>query len=143
MKNKANINVKDKEKNTLSYYLINSFKENKPEVFDAKLKVLEKNGLIVNQLQNSKNTLIHIATQKNNLALLQRLSTFKIDVNAINKENLSALQIAVMKGKNYKIIKYLLSIGADKNVKTDFNESIYDLASENELLKKYNLNFLK
>ena len=143
LKNKANINVKDKEKNTLSYYLINSFKENKPEVFDAKLKVLEKNGLIINQLQNSKNTLLHIATQKNNLALLQRLSTFKIDVNAINKENLSALQIAVMKGKNYKIIKYLLSIGADKNVKTDFNESIYDLASENELLKKYNLNFLK
>ena len=143
LKNNADVNVKDKDGNTLSYYLINNFKVNKPEVFETKLKVLEKNGLVINQLQNSENTLLHIATQRNNLALLKRLASFKIDVNAINKENLSALQIAVMKAKDDKIIKYLLSIGADKNVKTDFDETIYDLASENELLKKHNLNFLK
>ena len=143
LKNNADVNVKDKDGNTLSYYLINNFKVNNPEVFETKLKVLEKNGLVINQLQNSENTLLHIATQRNNLALLKRLASFKIDVNAINKENLSALQIAVMKAKDDKIIKYLLSIGADKNVKTDFDETIYDLASENELLKKHNLNFLK
>lgn len=139
----ANINTIDKDGNTLSYYLMNSFNANKPAVFESKLKVLEKNGLVVNSLQNSENTLLHIATQRNDLPLIKRVSAFKIDVNAINKENLSALQIAVMKAKDDTIIKYLISIGANKNVKTDFDESIYDLASENELLKKTNINFLK
>ena len=143
LKKGADINTVDKEGNTLSYYLIKNFKANKPEIFEAKLKVLTKNGLVVNQLQNSGNTLLHIATLENNLPLLKELAVFKIDVNAINKESLSALQIAVMKAKNTEIIKYLLSIGADKNIKTDFDESLFDLASENELLKKQQINFLK
>jgi ankyrin repeat protein len=76
---------------------------------------------------------------------LKRLSSFDIDLNIKNDAGLSALQIAVMKAKNDKIIKYLLSIGADKNVKTNFNETVFDLASENELLQKSNTNisFLK
>ncbi|TXD49080.1 ankyrin repeat domain-containing protein [Polaribacter sp. IC073] len=139
----AAIHTVDKDDNTLSYYLINSFRASKPAIFESKLKVLEKNGLVINQLQNSENTLLHIATERNNLPLLKRLAVFKINVNALNKENLSALQIAVMKAKDDKIIKYLLSINADKNVKTAFDESIFDLASENELLKKHNINFLK
>ena len=53
------------------------------------------------------------------------------------------MQIAVLGAKDVKIIKYLMQMGADKNIKTDFDESIFDLASENELLKKYNINFLK
>lgn len=143
LENGADIHAVDKENNTLSYYLINNYKANKPELFESKLKVLEKNGLVINQLQNEDNTLIHLATSENNLALLQRLSTFNIDVNAKNKEGLSALQIAVLKATDDQIIRYLLSIGADKNVKTDFNETLFDLASENELLKTQNINFLK
>ncbi|WP_299667574.1 ankyrin repeat domain-containing protein [uncultured Polaribacter sp.] len=136
----ADINTKDKDGNTLSYYAINNFKPNNTERFEAKLKLLQENGLVINELQNSENTLLHIATQKNNLALLKRLSTFNIDVNAINKENLSALQIAAMTAKDDKIMKYLLNIGADKSVKTDFDETVYDLASENELLQKQSIN---
>ena len=143
LKKGADINTIDIDGNSLSYYLMNNFKANKPEVFDAKLNLLVKNGLVVNKLQNSGNTLLHIATLENNLPLLKKLAAFKIDVNALNKENLSALQIAVMKAKNTETIKYLLSIGANKNVKTDFDESIFDLASENELLTKQNINFLK
>ncbi|QVY66794.1 ankyrin repeat domain-containing protein [Polaribacter sp. Q13] len=139
----ADINTTDKDGNTLSYYLLNNFKVNKPEIFDAKLNLLEKNGLVLNQLQNSGNTLLHIAAQENNLPLLKKLAPFNIDVNTLNKENLSALQIAIMKAKNTETIKYLLSIGANKNVKTDFDESIFDLASENELLNTQNINFLK
>lgn len=143
LENNADINIIDKEGNTLSFYLINTFRANNASIFNTKLKVLTKNGLVINKLQNSENTLLHIATQRQNLPLLKKLASFKIDVNALNKEDLSALQIAVMKAKDSKIIKYLLSIGADKNVKTTFNESIFDLASENELLKKQNINFLK
>jgi len=142
LKEGANINTKDKEQNTLSYYLIENFSEKKPEIFETKLKALEKNGLIVNQLQNSGNTLLQLAVQRNNLQLLKRLSTFNIDVNIKNNQGLSALQIAAMKAKDDEIIKYLISIGADKNVKTTFDESIFDLVSENELLKSQNSNFL-
>ncbi|WP_299012296.1 ankyrin repeat domain-containing protein [uncultured Polaribacter sp.] len=143
--NNANINTVDKKGNTLSYYLINNFKSKNTTAFEAKLKLLEKNGLVVNKPQNAGNTLLHIAVERNNLALLKRLASFKIDVNAKNKQGLTALQIAAMKANDTAIINYLLSIGADKNVKTDFDETVYDLASENELLQKQNINisFLK
>ena len=136
----ANINTKDADGNTLSYYLINIFKTVE---FEDKLSILEKNGLVINKLQHSKNTLLHIAVTKDNLALLKRLNSFNIDVNAKNKDQLSALQIAAMKTRNVEILEYLLTIGAHKNIKTAFNETIYDLASENELLINNNINFLK
>jgi len=70
---------------------------------------------------------------------------YNIDVNAKNGQGYTALHIASMKAKNDDILKYLLSKGADHSIKTDFEESAYDLAIENELLKKNNteLNFLK
>ncbi len=141
----ADVNTKDNDNNTLSYYLINNFKTTEQKLFEDKLKVLEENGLIVNQVQKSKNTLLHIATERNNLALLKRLASFNIDVNSKNKDGLTALQIGAMKAKDIKIIKYLISVGANKNIKTDFDESVYDLASENEILKnkEVNISFLK
>jgi len=136
----ANINTEDADGNTLSYYLINIFKTTE---FEDKLSILEKNGLVMNKLQYSKNTLLHIAAAQDNLALLKRLNSFNIDINAENKDQLSALQIAAMETKSIKILEYLLSIGAHKNIKTAFNETIYDLALENEFLKNSNINFLK
>ena len=48
-----------------------------------------------------------------------------------------------MKTRSVEILEYLLTIGAHKNIKTAFNETIFDLASENELLKNNDINFLK
>ena len=39
-----------------------------------------------------------------------------------------------MKAKNSFITEILIEAGADKNILTDFGESPYDLASENEIL---------
>lgn len=141
----ADINTIDKEGNTLAYYVLNNFNSENTNAFEKKLALLQKKGLVINTNQNNNNTLLHIATERNNLALLKRLAVFTIDVNAKNNDGLTALQIAAMKGKDAKIIKYLLSIGADKKVKTDFDETVYDLASENEILKKQSINisFLK
>jgi len=50
-----------------------------------------------------------------------------------------------MKAEDSQIMKYLISKGADIKINTDFEETVFDLASENELLQKQNnsLNFLK
>jgi ankyrin repeat protein len=141
----ADIHITDLDKNTLSYYLVNNFSVKKPKGFENKLKLLEKNGLVVHRAQSSGNTLLHIATERNNLDLLKRLASFNIDVSIKNNEGLTALQIGAMKAKDTKILQYLIHIGADKNVKTTFNETVYELASENEILKerKINIAFLK
>lgn len=143
LENGADINIKDEKGNSLSYYLINNFNEKNPNTFEEKLKLLQNKGLTINTLQANGNSLLHLATERNDLALLKRLKDFNIDVNIKNQEGLTALQIAAMKSKDIEIIKYLLEIGADKNVKTDFEETVYDLASENELLQQQNINFLK
>jgi ankyrin repeat protein len=145
LKKEADINTIDIEGNTLSYYLLNNFKANNTKVFEDKLSLLKANGLVINQDQNNGNTLLHIATDRNNLELLKRLETFDIDINAKNTVGLTALQIAAMKAQNQDILKYLLNNGADKTITTDFDETVYDLASENELLQQRNvdINFLK
>ncbi len=76
---------------------------------------------------------------------MKRLATFDIPVNAINNEGMTALHQAALKAKDDQMMKYLISIGADKNAKTDFEETAYDLANENEVLQKnkVELTFLK
>ncbi len=145
LKKGADIQTKDKEGNSLAYYLLNTFKAKDTRVFEAKLKLLQEKGLSINQAQNGGNTLLHIVAQKNNLELLKRLTSFDIDINAKNNEGYTALHIAAMKAKNDAILKYLLSLGADKAIKTEFDETVLDLANENELLQKQNvkLNFLQ
>lgn len=143
LKKGADIQVKDKEENSLAYYLLNTFKAEDSEVFEAKLKLLQENGLSMSQTQNGGNTLLHIAAQTNNLELLKRLASFNIAVNAKNNDGYTALHIAAMKAENDTILKYLLSLGADKTIKTEFDETVLDLASENELLQNLKLNFLQ
>jgi ankyrin repeat protein len=145
LKKGADIQAKDKEGNSVAYYLLNTFKVKDSKVFETKLQLLQENDLSMTQPQYNSNTLLHIATQKNNLALLKRLSSFDIDINAKNNEGYTALHIAAMKAKNDEILKYLVSQGANKTIKTEFNETAIDLASENELLQKQHikLNFLQ
>jgi len=68
-----------------------------------------------------------------------------IDINARNEEGLTALHKAAMLAQNDEILPYLISAGAKKELKTSFEESAYDLAGKNEILKKadVSLEFLK
>ena len=77
--------------------------------------------------------------------LVKWVNTYPVNVNAKNSEGNTALHLAAMRAKNSDILKYLVSIGAKTDAVTEFDETAFDLASENEILKssKSNLDFLK
>jgi ankyrin repeat protein len=143
IKNGADVTVLDKNGNNLMYYLMEYYSEKNKNVFNQKIELLKANGLAVKKTQKNGNTLYHLAVLKNNIALLKEMASFDQDINAQNQNGYTALQKAVMSAKNTEIIKYLLHLGANREVVTEFNETIFDLASENEALKNEDLNFLK
>ncbi|WP_312823323.1 ankyrin repeat domain-containing protein [Epilithonimonas sp.] len=148
--NKANINIKDIKGNDLAYHIIQAYnpaggRGNAKDDLTEKMELLKSKGINFSTPQADGNTLLHLAIAKNNLDLLKKLEPYKIDVNAKNKESMTALHKAALIAKNDEILKYLISLGAKKDIKTEFDETAYDLASENEYLKKNNtsIEFLK
>lgn len=147
----ADVNVKDKDANNLGVYLIQSYRPAGREAnaakdpFEAKVKLLKDKGLNLAAAQKDGSTLYHFAIAKNDLALLKKLASLNIDVNAKNKDGLTALHKAAMVAKDDTILKYLVSLGAKKEINTEFDESAYALAKENESLTKNNVSveFLK
>jgi len=160
--------VLDKSGNNLAYYTVEAYRPQsggfggqpgggqsrqgggqfngpKPEDFDTKLTILKEAGLDITAPQKNGNTLYHLAIAKNDVSLLKRLQPLNIDINAKNKEGMTALHKAALIAKDDNMMKYLLSIGAKKEAVTNFKETAFDLASENETLKKSNIsvNFLK
>ena len=137
--NGGDLKITDKKNNSITHYLIQSFSEKDTDSFDKKLDLLVENNINFNLNQSLGNTLLHEAVIKNNITLIKKLIQFKIPINHKNNNGYTALHLAAMKAKNLEIISFLLNNGADKNIKTLFDESAYDLASENELLKKANI----
>jgi ankyrin repeat protein len=151
----ADVTVTDKEGNNLGAYLIQSYRPQmnrgpeangqKQDPFSAKIQLLQNKGLDLATPQKDGNTLYHLAITKNDLALLKKIADLKIDINLKNKDGLTALHKAAMISKDDTILKYLLSIGAKKDINTEFDESTYAIAKENETLIKNNISieFLK
>ncbi len=141
----ADINVRDAEGYTLAFYLLHTYSPQRPEGFEAKLKILQEKGLDITAPQKNGNTLYHMVLYRNGLPLLKRIEAFKVDVNAKNNEGLTALHKAALTAKDDSILKYLLSIGAKKDIQTELNETAYDLAKENEYLVQnhVSIDFLK
>ena len=141
----ADVKVIDEKGNSLGQYLIAAYRASNAQDFDKKLKSLQAKGLDLRKKQGDKNTLFHLAIDKNDLALLKKVHALKIDVNAKNNEGATVLHLAAMKAADDEILKYLISIGADKSSTTEFEETAFDLAQENEKLanNKVDLEFLK
>jgi ankyrin repeat protein len=143
----ADLNVIDVNGNKLNYYLLQSFNGNNTAGltdFDEKVKVLQTKGVDLAAAQKDGSTLYHLAVVKGDMNLFKRLEKLGIDVNAKNAEGLSALHRAAMVAKDDVLMKYLIAAGAKKELKTNFDETAFDLASENESLKgKVAIDFLK
>lgn len=143
IKEGADVRLIDKKGYDLTYHLFKNYQKKNQADFQEKLKLLSHKGLKVNSTQKDGSTLYHLAVENQNLDMLNLIKLYDIDINIKNKNGLTALQKAVMKGKNHKIIKYLLKNGANKNVSTDFDETLFDLAKENEALKNTDISYLQ
>lgn len=152
----ADVKVQDKDGNNLGFYLVQSYRPQmmgrggeganaKQDPFASKIKLLQDKGLNLATPQKDGNTLYHLAVVKNDLSLLKKIADLNIDINAKNKDGMTALHKAAMISKDDTILKYLLSLGAKKEITTEFDESAYALAKENETFSKNNiaLDFLK
>jgi len=141
----ANLELVDADGNNLAYYVVSGYSNRNKDGFLKKLDLVKSTGLDLKAPQKNGNTWYHLAVEKNSLELLKMATEFGQDINAKNKEGNTALLIAAMKAKDDSILKFLIEQGADKKITTDFDETAYDLASENELLKENNVSirFLK
>ena len=148
IENGAKTDIKTKEGN-LGYYLVQSYKtpqkKKKNDEFKQKLDILTKSGFNFAAPQPDGSSLYSVAVSKNDINLFNLLDGLKIDVNAANSEGTTALHKAALMAKDDVILKHLVSLGANKKAKTEFDETAYDLASENETLKenKISIDFLK
>ena len=138
----ADVSLIDKEGNNLAYYAFKSYDPAKSELF---LKTLESKGIDLARTQGRGNTLFHLAIDESSDSLLSKAKELNVDINQKNDDGLTPLHLAAMKGKDETMLKWLLANGADKGILTDFEESAFDLATENELLAKNGteLQFLK
>ncbi len=133
----------------LAYYLVQAYRGQGPgnnaDDFTKKMNILTEKGFDFTAPQADGSTLYHIAVTKNDVSLFQKLENLKIDINAKNTEGMTVLHRAALLAKDDTILKYLVEKGADISITTEFEESAYDLASENEALKEKNIsiNFLK
>ena len=91
------------------------------------------------------NTWAHMAVAEGEMALLEKAMELGVDINQKNEDGMTPLHLAAMNAKNKGLLAVLIEKGADKTILTDFEESAYDLANENEALSKIgvDLGFLK
>ncbi len=138
----AKTSILDKDGNNLAYYLFTA--RGNTRDFDNKVKALRQTGVDFAKPQPDQRTVWHLAMDKNDLDLLKKVQAYGADINAKDKQGNTPLHYAAMKTENAGILKYLIANGADPRATTEFGETAYDLASENELLikNKVDLQFL-
>jgi len=140
----AKTNIIDKEGNNLAAHWMNSFRP-KDEYFTQKQEILAQAKVDFKATQNKGATLLHAAVDKGNETLVNKAIELGVNVNAQDEDGNTALHKAALIAKDDAILKILVAAGAKKDLKTEFEETAFELASQNEFLNKNNvsIDFLK
>ncbi|MCG6191159.1 ankyrin repeat domain-containing protein [Maribellus maritimus] len=133
----AQTDILDTKGNNLAHYLFAT--RGNPRDFDEKVKALREAGFDFRKKQPDNSTIWHLAIAKNNLGLLKKVEDFGADINAKDNQGNTVLHYAAMKSNNTETLKFLITNGADIKSTTEFGETAYDLAQENELLNQDNV----
>ena len=140
LKNGCDPSVVDDLGNNLIFLLVKSYKSGSYLEFEKKLAMLLAKNVKHSDTNLNGETILHLAIEKNNIMLIEKLLNLGLDINSKDNNGVTPLHLAVMKAKNMSVIEFLLKNGADKNIKTQFGETVYDLALENEILNNLNVN---
>lgn len=136
LKKNADYTLIDASGDNLITHLVTTFQPDGLNFFNQYYTYLVNKGIAV------QSHTIHQATIMENEFLVNKILTSGVDINAKNKDGVTPLQLAAMKGDHTEFLRFLIDKGADKTILTDFDESVYDLAKSNELLEG-DLEFLK
>ncbi|MEM9916734.1 MAG: DUF6607 family protein [Bacteroidota bacterium] len=141
----AMTDVEDKEGNNLAYHVFDGYSAKNSDAFEKHVTLLKDKGIDFSKKQSDDNNLLHLAVDKGETYLIEKAIKLGVDINGKNKKGLTPLHLAAMKATNNELLLLLIEHGADKTIVTDFEESAFDLASENELLKEdqVSIDFLK
>ncbi|MEM6806134.1 MAG: ankyrin repeat domain-containing protein [Bacteroidota bacterium] len=141
----ADVQQVDNRNNNLFYHAFKNFHPKKEKTYAHFIDVLAAKGLNMTDGFYEGNSLAHIAVEKNSSYLLEKAISLGADINHKNEIGLSPLHLAAMTATDGDLINILLKAGADKRILTEMEESAYELAAENEMLDKneVNLSFLK
>ncbi|MEM9546526.1 MAG: ankyrin repeat domain-containing protein [Bacteroidota bacterium] len=131
----ADISIIDNKGNDLLSLAFQSYSERRKEKIKYIIDALISMGLPSKMAYSEGNTLAHYAIEKNNIYLIEKAIELGADLNHKNDLGLTSLHFAAMKADDHKIIDLLLEAGADKKILTDYKESTYELAVENEILQ--------
>ncbi|ANW97077.1 hypothetical protein AXE80_12620 [Wenyingzhuangia fucanilytica] len=137
----ANVNVVDADGNNLFYHLFNAYGRRTAKDFEPFVNALTAAGVSFKNASKNESPL-HIAIAKGEDKLIKKALELGADINQKNSDGLTPLHLAAMKATDVKLLHFLIGKGADKTITTDFEETAYDLAKENELLKG-DISFLK
>lgn len=143
----GNVDAVDKNGNSLLYYLVNerAGRGYAKKLNNKKLELLKEHGFNIAKQQPNGNNIWHLAVEQQNIKLMGIALANGVDINTKNNEGYTPLLLAAMNAKDTEVLQFLVKNGADTQMKTDFEETAYDLASENEVLqkKKLAISFLK
>ena len=144
--NKGDLTVVDQKGNNYVNYLIEGMGRQVSPDFKKKVDVLVKNGMTFDSKQANGNTIYHLLAQRGDVKLMEYfLPIAKGDMNAKNDMGLTPLHIIALNAKKVSDIESWLKLGFNKDIASDMDETVYQLAIENELINKdiQKLDFLK
>ncbi|XP_051818432.1 ankyrin repeat domain-containing protein 7-like [Antechinus flavipes] len=102
--------------------------------------ILLKHGANPNLGDHNNNTALHYAAFDQNVAMVEKLLTYKADIEAKNKEGFTPFMFAVMK-RSYELVELLLKMGANVNATDNTKRTSLMIAISMESMGIVNLLF--